>query len=67
MSSERGESKKHEAMEHLRKGLAANKRKREKSRAQIAMQEMYSPPKSFKGRSAGAGAMNLRGGVKKGK
>lgn len=67
MSNKRGESKKHEAMEHLRKSLAANKGKRERSRAQVAMQEMYSPSKSFKGRSAGAGAMNVRGGVKKGK
>lgn len=67
MSNKRGESKKHEAMEHLRKGLATNARKRKTSRAQVAMQEMYSPSKSFKGRSAGAGAMNLRGGVKKGK
>lgn len=67
MSKERGESKKHEAMERLRKGLAGHSRKRKRSREQVAMQEMYSPPKSSKGRSAGAGAMNVRGGVKKGK
>jgi hypothetical protein len=67
VSKKRGESKSYEAMAHLRKSLAANKGKRQRSRAQVAMQEMYSPSKSFKGRSAGAGAMNLRGGVKKGK
>jgi|LakMenE18May11ns_1017448.scaffolds.fasta_scaffold9797221_5 hypothetical protein len=67
MSSERGESKRHEAMERVRKSLAANARKRKQSRRQVAMQETYSPPKSFKGQSGRAGAMNVRGGVKKGK
>jgi hypothetical protein len=54
-------------MERVRKSLAANARKRKQSRRQVAMQETYSPPKSFKGQSGRAGAMNVRGGVKKGK